>query len=548
MIRTAIRAAIRAAAFGALLGLVLLTPAPVIAGQAPPRDVAPGVGSTGGVIKGVVTAAESGQPIRGAEVRLTGGTQRNQRPHGAMTDEAGRYEVTGLPPGQYTVTASKTGYVALAYGQTRVADPGRPVQVDASAVVETIDVALPRGAVIVVRLADEFGDPIAGYRLNVLQPRFTDGRRTLAAIPIDFQFATDDRGELRLSDLAPGEYYVATAPSTSSVRPGGKEAQTFYPGTASETEAQPITVGLGEELGISFPLASARGARISGVIEGMPQRAPEVRMMRRTLGSNAMLSLNVAPDGTFSASNLQPAEYVITVRGESEMGLLRVRVAGEDINGLVVRMRPQMPLRGRYTFDPKPPAGGPASLGAVLRPIESGGAVFPQPVAQVKIDWTFEIPYAMGGGVLRFDSPPRGWFLKSILLDGVDITDTPMEFSDLEGKQIDVRLTQQATRVGGSVTDSRGARASTYVAVLFPEDARQWTTYSRAIAAARPDQQGSFLVQGVPPGRYLIAAVDYLEPGQERDTATLERLRPRAIAVTLGEGEARTVDLKLTAP
>ena len=80
----------------------------------------------------------------------------------------------------------------------------------------------------------------------------------------------------------------------------------------------------------------------------------------------------------------------------------------------------------------------------------------------------------------------------------------------------------------------------------FPEDARQRTPYSRGIAAARPDQQGSFLVQGVPPGRYLITAVDYLEPGQERDTATLERLRPRAIAVTLGEGEARTVDLKLT--
>jgi hypothetical protein len=445
------------------------------------------------------------------------------------------------------VTASKTGYVALAYGQTRVADPGRPVQVDASAVVDTIDVALPRGAVIVVRLADEFGDPVVGHQLSVLQPRFADGRRTLAAIPIDFQFTTDDRGELRVSDLAPGEYYVATAPSASPVRPGGR-AQTFYPGTASETEAQPVTVGLGEEVDISFPLASARGARISGVIEGMPQRAPEVRMMRRTLGSNTMLSLNVAPDGAFSASNLLPAEYVITVRGETEMGLLRLRVAGEDIDGLVLTMRPQMPLRGRYTFDPRPPAAGPASIGSPLRPVTSDGAPFIQPVAQVKGDWTFEIPYAMGAGVLRFDSPPRGWFLKAILLNGVDVTDTPMEFSDLEGKQIEVRLTQQATRVGGAVVDSRGSRATSYVAVVFPEEARHWTPYSRGIAAARPDQQGSFLVQGVPPGRYLITAVDYLEPGQERDPAMLERLRRGATLVTLGEGESKMVDLKMAGP
>jgi hypothetical protein len=533
------------AAFGALLGVVLLTAAPVTAGQVPPRDVAPSMGSTGGEIRGVITATDTGLPIRGAEVRLTGGTQRNQRPHGAMTDEAGRYQVTGLPPGQYTVIASKTGYVALAYGQTRVADPGRPVQVDAGAIVEKIDVGLPRGAVIVVRLADERGDPLGGYRLTAFQPRFTDGRRTLASIGIDSQYVTDDRGELRLSGLAPGEYYIATTPSPSVVSPRGKEPQTFYPGTTSETDAQPVTVGLGEEIGISFSIASGRGARITGAIAGMPQRPPEVRMMRRTLGMNAMLSLNVAPDGTFTASNLQPAEYVLTVRGESEIGMLRFRVAGEDIDGLVVRMRPQTPLRGRYIFAPKPPAGGPSSLGSVLRPIMSEGGVFPQPVAQVKSDWTFEIPYALGVGVLRFDPPARGWFLQSILLNGVDVTDTPMEFSDFEGKQIDVRLTQAGTRVSGTVTDSRGARASTYVAVVFPEDARQWTPYSRGILAARPDQQGGYVLQGVPPGRYLIAAVDYLEPGQERDAATLERLRRTATTVTLADGESRALDLKL---
>jgi hypothetical protein len=120
-----------------------------------------------------------------------------------------------------------------------------------------------------------------------------------------------------------------------------------------------------------------------------------------------------------------------------------------------------------------------------------------------------------------------------------------MEFSDFEGKQIDVRLTQAGTRVSGTVTDSRGARASTYVAVVFPEDARQWTPYSRGIAAARPDQQGSFLIQGLPPGRYLIAVIDYLEPGQEREAATLERLRRTATAVTLADGESRALDLKL---
>ena len=121
-----------------------------------------------------------------------------------------------------------------------------------------------------------------------------------------------------------------------------------------------------------------------------------------------------------------------------------------------------------------------------------------------------------------------------------------MEFSAFGDKSIDVRLTQQMTRVAGTVSDSRGARASTYVAVVFPEDAKQWTPYSRGILAARPDQQGGYVIQGVPPGRYLIAVVDYLEPGAERDPATLDRLRRSATALTLGDGESRTLDLKLT--
>jgi hypothetical protein len=516
--------------------------------QAPARDVGATVASTGGMIRGVITAADTGLPIRGAEIRLTGGTQRNQQPFGGMADEAGRYAIAGLPAGQYTVTASKVGYVALAYGQTRVADPGRPVQVGTSDVAN-IDIALPRGAVIVVRIADESGDPAPGSRVSLFQPRFTDGRRTLTPIATDSLAQTDDRGELRLSGLAPGEYYVATQPLPAPFGARGKEPQTFYPGTASEAEAQPVTVGLGEEIGIGFPLASARGARISGVIEGMvPGRVPLIRMLRRTLGMNAMLPVDASPDGTFRALNLQPAEYVITVTGDTGTGMLRVRVAGEDIDGLVLRIRPQAPLRGRYTFDPKPPAGGPASLGTALRPMMVDGAALMQPVAQVKSDWTFEIPYAMGAGVMRFDEQPRGWFLKAILLDGVDVTDRPMEFSEFEGKPIEVRLTQQATRVTGTVADTRGGRARTYVVVLFPEDAGQWTTYSRGIAAARPDQKGGFLLQGAPPGRYLIAAVEYLEPGQERDPSTLERLRRAATPITLADRESKTVDLKVVAP
>ena len=42
-------------------------------------------------------------------------------------------------------------------------------------------------------------------------------------------------------------------------------------------------------------------------------------------------------------------------------------------------------------------------------------------------------------------------------------------------------------------------------------------------------------------GRYLVAATDYLQSGQERDARTLERLRARAAAVTLTEDATQNV-------
>jgi hypothetical protein len=71
------------------------------------------------------------------------------------------------------------------------------------------------------------------------------------------------------------------------------------------------------------------------------------------------------------------------------------------------------------------------------------------------------------------------------------------------------------------------------------------TPFSRFIAADRPDQQGRFRVGGLPGGRYLVTAVDYLETGTERDPELLTRLRERAVLLTLEEGETKDIDLKL---
>jgi hypothetical protein len=87
-----------------------------------------------------------------------------------------------------------------------------------------------------------------------------------------------------------------------------------------------------------------------------------------------------------------------------------------------------------------------------------------------------------------------------------------------------VVLTQKRTDISGTVIDAANRPIGDYVAVLFPEDRALWTGASRFIAAGRPDQKGMFRILGLPPGRYRAAAVEYVEPGEERDPQLLSRL------------------------
>ena len=63
-----------------------------------------------GRIVGRIFAAETGTPLRRAQVRISGPDIGSKA---ALSDAQGRYEFKDLPAGRFTLSASKAGYVNI---------------------------------------------------------------------------------------------------------------------------------------------------------------------------------------------------------------------------------------------------------------------------------------------------------------------------------------------------------------------------------------------------------------------------------------------------
>ena len=113
-----------------------------------------------GLISGRVLAADTGRPVKRARVLLNAAELPAGR--GALTDDDGLFEFVELPQGRYTLGVSKSGFVALTYGQRRPLQAGTPLQLNDGEQLKALEFRLPRGSVIAGHVVDETGDSMAG--------------------------------------------------------------------------------------------------------------------------------------------------------------------------------------------------------------------------------------------------------------------------------------------------------------------------------------------------------------------------------------------------
>jgi hypothetical protein len=232
---------------------------------------------------------------------------------------------------------------------------------------------------------------------------------------------------------------------------------------------------------------------------------------------------------------------------EREFAMANVNVAGEDISGMVVVGTHGAKATGTLIFDGGAKPEGLNGVRVTAPSIDDGGPMPSFGAGSVKEAGTFALDGLIGTRLLRAGNLPKGWSLKRVTFNGQDVTDQGIDFKpgeDVSG--IEIELTNRSTTINGTVTDDRGQPQKDYTVVIFSEDESKWTLpMNRWMTSARPDQEGRFRFNALPPGTYYAAAMEYVPTGEWQDPAWLSRAAKRATRVTLEEGAAKSLDLKL---
>lgn len=557
----------------------------------PPRDTsATTTPPATAVIGGRVVAADTGQPIKRARVVVSGAGRGGRS---TLTDDQGRYLVTDVPAGSYTVGASKAGFVNGLYGQRHPLQPGTPLDLLDGQQAGNVNVTLVRGGVITGRVTDQDGEPLVRARVTVERYQYVNGERQLTVAGTG---QSDDRGQYRVFGLAPGDYIVdatavdpgvggglagliatfagrggrgggVTFGATPDSEPTGY-AETYYPGVMDATMAGKIAVGPGQEVsGADFQVQLVAFATVRGIVGGADTSAAAVMLVPedangRTVPGAAVLRGRAQRGGGFVVSNVPPGRYLAVARSggrqdDPKAGMQTVIVNGQDIDNLAIALMPGVSMSGNITVES---AGTPAPTDystfridvpevnplpfSIAGPVGGRGGRGGAGNGRAQQNGAFEVDNLLPGSHYIGVTGNGPWVLKSVSIGGRDITDQAFDLKSGQNLgDVMVVLTDRTTSIDGTVRDGTGTGVGGLTVIAFSSDPQYWRAQSREIQTALTDPTGAYHLRGLPPGDYQVIALDNVDAGQWYDPSFLGQLRGRAKALTLADGDKQTLDL-----
>lgn len=563
----------------------------------------PAIGTA--AISGTVINDKTEQPVRRAIVTVFS-TEANVRVS-AVTDEKGAFTLRDLPPGRFSLSAFRSGFVSVNYGAKRPNRPGSTINLADGERKNGVTLRMQPGGVITGVVRNGIGEPVPGARVSVLRSAFgyDTGERTLAPVSGGFGVATDDRGMYRAFGLPPDDYYVVVTSGIGSLRsvsdlteitaqqmewalrqlkaaggvaasaptpapapgPAVDFAPVFFPGVATKADALVVSVKAGEErTGIDTVLAMIPTAKLTGTVvagEGSLPANLQVNVVAHDtipgIPFSGFGTARVDKDGKFVSAGLPPGDYTVTVRVNpggraaaaltaAQFGMAIVSINGSDLD-TTVRLESGVTVSGRLVFD-SPTTQPPPDLTRIRLSLTAVRSRVPTlGVAPATADATGAFTFnGVTPGRYRLSAlgAPGTWQVRSAMAQGYDALDVPITIDREDVTGIELSFTDRPTELTGDLLDAAGQPAPEFHIVVFSADKTYWTPQSRRIQSVRPASDGRYRVPNLPPGDYLIAAVTDVEQGEWYDPSFLAQLVEASTRITLGEGEKKVQNLKIS--
>lgn len=575
--------------------------------QAPARDsrnndvVVAGTSSIAGVI-----VDQDRQPVRRASVSLGGNAQPART---VVTDDGGRFLFAAIPAGRYTITVKKPGYPQMSYGARAAFRTGSGVVVAEGQALAGLSMTLARGAVIEGTVYDEQGQPAPGVPVQAWELRTAlGGERTVASprLDDDQRTTTDDRGRYRIYGLPPGEYTIGTSwffhgdgmriPTDQEVRaafaaasssaaasrpPGGSAiggapappaptptslaySPVYHPDTTDPLLARTFALAAGEErTGVDLRMQLRPMSRIEATIVDPAGQAVNGQVTLQQPGRNAGSTVSFISNGQYRSPTLAQGEYGLVVfvdacascqpvRDVAVFAAMRVSVLNAEPVKLNITLQPVTPVTGHVVFERTSLAqpdlktvrvnlsaapGAVANFNGVRSTSDDRGVFTIVGITPARYRLSATVPGQASTGAT--------WTVRSVLVDGRDVTDLPFEIAAGAQPSITVTFSDRTSELSGRLTQPSGQPAPDYFVVAIPADKQYWLPQSRRIVSVRPDINGRYTFRGLPAGDYRIALTTELDQQDLSDAAALERLFNASAPVTIGPGEQKTFDIRV---
>ncbi len=531
-----------------------------------------------GVIAGVITDAITKAPLVRARVELSADCEKLAPPNGppcvkvlprnrvTITDEQGRFRFTELPVGTtFVVKAVRTGYAPRAFGELPPGTLPKAIALKADEVLENVGLELVPQVVLAGIVEDEDGTPFAGAYVEALRAIYTEGHRELVTVA---EAVTDDHGQFRLSQMAPGQYFIsAFDPAFANVGDAAGPlfySPTYYPSATTPEEATRITLepGVSREA-IVIKLKLIRPARVGGTLRpdgyiDLVAGAIELSPKRNDqYASQTNFRVDIRPNGSYLFENVPPGTYVIRARGETQaggmsmFGIYTLEIAGTDKLAVDIPMSPGAIVSGFVEWQgrTKPPTDKKTIV--IRAPMTDGSLSGDAPTGNLNADNTFRMRGLLRGlHYIRVEGlPPNSpWSLKRVELNGADVTDIPVEyrFGQVE-TGLRVIFTDTSTDFYGTLLLGARDVMQGYAVIAFSTNPTTWYPRSRQVQLARPtDDRGRYHIHGLPPGEYYLALTRDLDEGDIGNAKALQQLSEAKglQRVIVRDGERRSVDLR----